>query len=132
MPIHLKFGTGWLEETFKQKQRGILCGIFGIFTRNSIVSMKKILFVAITAAFFACNSKPTTEPEQIEAPVMEKETSATLHIPKEQLASEIDPVCQMSVAEEQADTLSHEGKLYGFCGKGCKDAFAENPAEFLK
>lgn len=97
-----------------------------------MVFMKNLLFIFIAVAFIACNSKQTAEPEQLEAPVMEKEKKAALHIPKEQLASEIDPVCQMSVAEEQADTFRHEGKLFGFCGKGCKDAFAENPAEYLK
>lgn len=90
------------------------------------IALVSILFL------FACNSKQAEQPIQVEAPELEMKAAQQLHIPKEMLASELDPVCQMSVAEAQADTFRHEGKLYGFCGPGCKDAFMENPASYLK
>jgi len=43
-----------------------------------------------------------------------------------------DPVCQMTVEEEQAAaTYQHDGRNYYFCAQGCRDRFAENPEKFL-
>ena len=46
-----------------------------------------------------------------------------------------DPVCGMEVNLEIATALGltsdHEGTTYGFCGKGCKLDFDENPARFF-
>ncbi|MDP2601817.1 MAG: heavy metal translocating P-type ATPase [Deltaproteobacteria bacterium] len=44
----------------------------------------------------------------------------------------IDPVCHMSVEEEQAAaTYQYDGRNYYFCAQGCRDRFAENPEKFL-
>src|SRR5262245_26750273 len=44
----------------------------------------------------------------------------------------IDPVCHMTVAEENAAaTYQYEGRNYYFCTRGCRDRFAENPEKFL-
>ena len=32
---------------------------------------------------------------------------------------------------EVADTLTYQGKLYGFCGTGCKEEFIKNPGQYL-
>jgi YHS domain-containing protein len=46
-----------------------------------------------------------------------------------------DPVCGMTVDLDQARTngltLTHEGREYGFCGKGCLLEFRDDPARFL-
>lgn len=39
------------------------------------------------------------------------------------LASDIDPVCNMSVRDGYADTTLYEGKIYGFCSRMCKESF---------
>lgn len=45
----------------------------------------------------------------------------------------IDPVCNMVVDEKTAKLKSdYKGKAYYFCAPGCKKAFDENPAKYLK
>lgn len=44
-----------------------------------------------------------------------------------------DPVCRMTVSEEQAQHRSeYKGKTYYFCGKGCKERFEKEPEKYLK
>ena len=47
----------------------------------------------------------------------------------------IDPVCGMTVdlegAREQGLTFEHEGTAYGFCGRGCRLDFEEDPERYL-
>lgn len=47
----------------------------------------------------------------------------------------IDPVCGMTVdlAAARAKTLTfvHEGTEYGFCGRGCRLDFEEDPDHYL-
>jgi len=48
-------------------------------------------------------------------------------------ASATDPVCGMSVDPATARwTSDHQGTVYYFCAKGCKDAFDEKPADYIK
>jgi P-type Cu+ transporter len=46
-----------------------------------------------------------------------------------------DPVCGMTVDIEQATanglTLSHEGREYAFCGRGCLLEFRDDPGRYL-
>jgi YHS domain-containing protein len=46
-----------------------------------------------------------------------------------------DPVCGMSVDPEAARakglTLTHDGREYAFCGRGCLLDFKDEPAKFL-
>lgn len=46
-----------------------------------------------------------------------------------------DPVCGMTVDVEQARarglSLTHEGREYVFCGKGCMLEFRDDPTRFL-
>lgn len=48
----------------------------------------------------------------------------------EQLDVKIDPVCQMTKFEV-ADTMTYQGKLYGFCNPGCKNEFKAEPEKYL-
>ena len=46
--------------------------------------------------------------------------------------STIDPVCGMSVDPATAEYRSvHEGQIYNFCSKGCKESFDKDPGKFL-
>jgi xanthine dehydrogenase accessory factor len=46
-------------------------------------------------------------------------------------AAAIDPVCGMSVAAVPASLhLEHAGSTYYFCGPGCRQAFADDPARY--
>jgi YHS domain-containing protein len=47
----------------------------------------------------------------------------------------IDPVCGMTVdldtARTKGLTFTHEGTEYGFCGRGCRLDFEEDPPRYL-
>jgi P-type Cu+ transporter len=44
----------------------------------------------------------------------------------------IDPVCGMSVDPASADHRSvHDGRMYYFCSRGCKESFDKDPGKFL-
>ena len=51
------------------------------------------------------------------------------------IAPNEDPVCGMTVDVEQARAnglaLTHEGREYVFCGKGCLLEFRDDPAQYL-
>jgi xanthine dehydrogenase accessory factor len=48
-------------------------------------------------------------------------------------AEAVDPVCGMTVmAGPAALRAEHEGSTHYFCGAGCRQAFQENPAAYLK
>ena len=50
---------------------------------------------------------------------------------KEETAT--DPVCGMDVNTKSppGGTHEHQGTTYYFCGVGCRNVFAENPAKYL-
>jgi YHS domain-containing protein len=53
-------------------------------------------------------------------------------IPVASLAVPNDPVCGMTMKKDEiADTAIYEGKVYGFCGSGCKDEFVKTPSQYL-
>jgi xanthine dehydrogenase accessory factor len=46
-------------------------------------------------------------------------------------AETLDPVCGMMVAMTQASPhLTHDGRMWYFCGPGCRQAFADDPARY--
>jgi P-type Cu+ transporter len=51
------------------------------------------------------------------------------------IAQNEDPVCGMTVdpaaAREKGLTLTHEGREYAYCGKGCLLEFRDDPERFL-
>lgn len=57
--------------------------------------------------------------------------SEVLNIPVDQLGSDKDLVCLMPVSLGISDTLTYNGKLYGFCASQCREAFAQNPDAYL-
>ena len=43
-----------------------------------------------------------------------------------------DPVCKMTIEEEDATaTSSHGGKTYRFCSPHCKEKFDRNPESYI-
>lgn len=86
-------------------------------TSGMIVGQKPI---ASSKKSVARVSKPTVVKK---TPLPKVETS--------KLVSDIDPVCQMSIANDLAATAYFGGKQYGFCSKICKDRFVKNPTAYL-
>ena len=45
----------------------------------------------------------------------------------------VDPVCHMKVdiIKSSVEAFEYEGKLYYFCGPGCRVSFSEEPEPYL-
>ena len=56
----------------------------------------------------------------------------TVNIAVSALAAKSDLVCGMNLKNgDVADTAIYQGKVYGFCGSGCKDEFVKAPNQYL-
>ncbi|MGH3625030.1 MAG: XdhC family protein [Sciscionella sp.] len=67
--------------------------------------------------------------EQVAASAAESEESAPSF--PATIVEAVDPVCGMTVAVSSASlSLTHEGAQVYFCGPGCKQAFADDPARY--
>jgi YHS domain-containing protein len=86
-----------------------------------------ILFCAVVVSISSCERLFKGETKST-APAPKK----TIEIPVTSLAIKTDPVCGMTLKQgEVADTSNYQGKIYGFCGTGCKDEFVKNPGQYL-
>lgn len=63
------------------------------------------------------------EPEHRVSPVLLQESKKKIEINLSTFSSTIDPVCEMDLKYALEDTLSINGKLYGFCSSGCKQQY---------
>lgn len=89
--------------------------------------MNKIFFVLAIFAV-ALSSCGNSDSKQMAT----TKTKEAIIITPDKLAVKIDPVCQMSMENHPiADTLTYNGKLYGFCSDGCMNDFKANPEKFL-
>jgi YHS domain-containing protein len=104
---------------------------FCIKSKQMFKKIKTFLFAAtIPLLIIACQSK---HPEHKAAPVMETTTAdGGIKIELASLALPDDPVCGMALSDGVADTLTYNGKLYGFCSPGCKEDFLKEPTKYLK
>jgi YHS domain-containing protein len=97
--------------------------------------MKALAFIAACFMIISCGQKgePKTENTKIEGqkPPMAKD-DGNLKMDASLLASKTDPVCEMDISSGFADTATYKGKLYGFCGTGCKEEFVKKPTEYIK
>lgn len=85
--------------------------------------MKIIISLAgIMVAGIACNSEGSQHADIKSASV---DTVVKKDFSNVVFASQRDTTCRMPLRAGIEDTLHFDGKIYGFCSKGCKDAFAE-------
>ena len=61
----------------------------------------------------------------------QKEPDIKSRIKETQLASKKDPVCGMPAYKFLNDTTMYQKKIYGFCGKSCKNEFLKTPKKFI-
>lgn len=61
-----------------------------------------------------------------------EEKRSDVKIENVKLDVDIDPVCKMPVKNNIKDTAFYEGKLYGFCAKGCKEEFLNKGKEAIE
>jgi YHS domain-containing protein len=86
------------------------------------------LFAVATLLNFSC-SRQNKAQENTQSNAEKKIT-----ISLSQLATNTDLSCGMKFtsASEVGDTMTYNGKLYGFCSKECRDNFAADPQKFVK
>lgn len=94
--------------------------------------MKVFAFISACLLMAACGQKNTGETQKIEGQGAPMSQTAGIKIDAGKLAQATDPICDMDVTKEVADTATYKGKLYGFCGTGCKEEFLKDPESHLK
>lgn len=53
--------------------------------------------------------------------------------PEASLSNHVDPVCNMSVSDDNAKAVhEHEDKKYYFCSEHCKESFKKEPHKYVK
>lgn len=82
----------------------------------------------------ACNNAKNEQADEPAVKVTKQENLlATGPFKSLEFASKKDLYCEMDIEKYGAsDTLSHNGKLYGFCSKMCKDEFAKAPQTYIE
>ena len=95
--------------------------------------MKAFVTILFSLALISCAQKAKEgENTKIEGTKPPVEKSAALKYDAATFATNIDPVCEMDISAGVADTATYKGKIYGFCGTGCKEEFVKKPADFIK
>ena len=75
----------------------------------------------------ACNQQKKTAEQAIPLPSQnENQAFKDVHFDNAK-----DLVCGMPLTAGVGDTAHYQGKVYGFCSKGCKDKFAQNPPAYI-
>ena len=91
--------------------------------------MKKNLLYLLSCVILTtgCNRQTkSTTTETLAAPHKETETIKNVRVDNTN-----DLVCGMPLTAGIGDTAHYNGKVYGFCSRGCKDKFVKSPAEYL-
>ena len=84
--------------------------------------MTKSIFAIVVGLSLSACSNPQPENAAVPDKVsMEQESS--IKLAEGVLVSTNDSVCGMSVGNEPNDTVTVDGKLFGFCSTGCKESF---------
>jgi YHS domain-containing protein len=91
--------------------------------------MKALFFIATLSLLAGCAEQGN---KKVEGKMPPTEKTSGIKVEAALLAQKTDPVCDMDVTKEQADTATYNGKLYGFCGTGCKEEFLKAPQDYLK
>ncbi|MET3731911.1 YHS domain-containing protein [Moheibacter stercoris] len=92
------------------------------------MNKKLIALVGVLSlVFISCDNKKEETIEINKVDEHQMEASQKLNV---EVDNKIDPICEMVTAEYLSDTLHYNGKVIGFCSKGCKEMFAENPGKY--
>ncbi len=93
-------------------------------------NMKKILFLGLALGILSltgCNQQNRATNYQIPK-VSHDEKGAFKNI---KVDNTNDLVCGMTLTAGIGDTAHYNGKVYGFCSKGCKDKFVKSPTDYI-
>lgn len=88
-----------------------------------------IILLAVLALLLSCQKKQSEKATQEQS--QQQVIEAKYHLAD--LASNVCPGCGMVFKTDAdiADTLHYNGKIYGFCGPKCVDAFKADPEKTL-
>jgi YHS domain-containing protein len=86
------------------------------------------MVAAMSALVFSCTQKKETviEINKVEDHMVESTELADVKVD-----NKFDPICEMTTADHLSDTIHYKGKIIGFCSKGCKETFGENPEKYV-
>jgi YHS domain-containing protein len=92
----------------------------------------KIIPILAIVLFASCSSNEK-KPEHLAAPTTTQNSESKLiKIDPKLLAMQTDTVCGMDLKYGVADTLTADGKIYGFCSSSCKNEFVAQLAKQVK
>jgi len=92
--------------------------------------MKQTIYCAmILLALAACHS-PAKPPVALTGPTGGSPADSVKTYDVKLLDNKKDPVCGMPATAGMEDTIHVNGKVIGFCSKGCKDEYLKNPKGF--
>ncbi len=106
-----------------------------MFTKTHVRLLTVLLF-SIFLALFGC-SKKEQESQTVDAEAVTNEQSEHVHAAVTESSSESDawnnicPVCGGEVNAE-LETVTYNGKVYGFGCPGCPEKFSESPQDYVK
>lgn len=99
--------------------------------------MKTFSLITIIAAGLIMAASCGNSDTRASEPVKMKHTAATVKTDTAKFTLSMvynkkDLVCRMPLTAGIGDTVHYKGKVYGFCSKGCKASFVEDPESYLK
>lgn len=93
--------------------------------------MLKIGMLFLTLVVGSCHHPANQNTTQNKPVTIQNEPDIKSKVKETQLASKKDPVCGMPAYKFMKDTTLYKGKIYGFCGNGCKTDFLKKPTKFI-
>lgn len=107
-----------------------------MFKESKHVSLMISLLLVLALALFGC-SKGEQESQTADAKAVASELTEHVHAAVTESGSESDawnricPVCGGEVTLD-LETVTHDGKVYGFGCPGCPEKFEKNPQDYVK
>ena len=92
---------------------------------KSIQLLGTITFSIIT--LFSCSKEKEFD---VEANVAQQEMNSEKALDVK-VVNELDPICGMTTADHLNDTVTYQGKTYGFCNTLCKEEFLKDPEKHI-
>ena len=107
-----------------------------MFKESKHVSLMISMLLVMALALFGC-SKGEQEGQTADASAVNCEHTELVHAAVTESGSESDawnkicPVCGGEVTGD-SETVTHDGKVYGFGCPGCPEKFEKNPQDYVK
>lgn len=98
--------------------------------------MKRLIIIAAGITVAASCNNPRTSGTAKSDPVKVQQAKTTVKTDTTKFTLSMvdnkkDFVCRMPLTAGIGDTVHYKGKVYGFCSKGCKESFLQDPESYL-